>query len=50
MELKRVITFTSTDESTIQVRHYEVPKITENAVGIEFKEIGPRFDFKIRRN
>ena len=50
MELKRVLTFTSVDDSTIQVRHYEVPKITENAVGVEFREIGPRFNLKIRRN
>ncbi len=50
MELKRVLTFTSVDDTTIQVRHFEVPKITENAVGIEFKEIGPRFDLKLRRN
>ena len=49
-ELKRVLVFTSVDDTTIQVRHYEVPKITENAVGVEFKEIGPHFDFKLRRN
>ena len=49
MELKRVLTFTCVDDSTIQVRHFEVPKITENAVGVDFKEIGPHFDLKIRR-
>lgn len=49
MELKRVLTFTSVDDTTIHVRHYEVPKLTENAVNIEFREIGPRFTLRLRR-
>jgi ribosome production factor 2 len=48
--MKRVLAFTSVDDSTIQVRHYEVPKITESSQGLEFKEIGPHFDLKLRRN
>ena len=50
LELKRVLTFTSIDDTTIQFRHFEVPKLTENAIGVEFKEIGHHFDLKIRRN
>jgi ribosome production factor 2 len=49
MELKRVLTFTSVDDTTIHVRHFEVPKLTENAVNIEFREIGPRFTLRLRR-
>ena len=40
--------FTAMDDTTIQVRHYEVPKISEGDK-VDFKEIGPRFDFKMRR-
>ena len=49
-ELKRVLVFTSVDEHTVQVRHYEVPTIAESGLGLELKEIGPHFDLKIRRN
>lgn len=51
MELKRVLVFTSVSESTIQVRHYQVSSaITESLQSVEFKEIGPHFDLKLRRN
>jgi len=48
-ELKRVLSFTSIDETTVQVRHFEVRTITESLSSIDFKEIGPRFDLKLRR-
>ena len=53
VELKRILAFTAVGDSTIQVRHYEVGKITEAGVqgnDIDVKEIGPKFDLKVRRN
>lgn len=54
VELKRVLVFTSVDDTTIQVRHYEVSsKITEAGIlagEVDLREIGPRFDLKMRRN
>lgn len=53
VEMKRVLVFTSVSEELIQVRQYEIPKISEPQVmksHIEMKEIGPRFDLKFRRN
>ena len=53
VELKRILSFTAIDDTTIQVRHYEVGKITEAGVqanDVEIKEIGPKFDLKLRRN
>ena len=32
VELKRVLAITAIDDNTVQVRHYEVPKITEDGV------------------
>ena len=49
-EMKRVLVFTSINETTIQVRHYEVQTITESLLNLEFKEIGPHFDLKFRRH
>jgi ribosome production factor 2 len=53
VELRRLLTFTAVDDTTIQVRHFEVVKITEAGVlanDITMKEIGPSFDLKMRRN
>ena len=53
LELKRVLSFTAIDDTTIQVRHYEVAKISEAGITngeVEFRDIGPKFDFKLRRN
>lgn len=52
VEMKRVIVITSTDDSTVQFRQYEVPQIAEPQVlknQLDIKEIGPSFDLKIRR-
>jgi ribosome production factor 2 len=57
LELRRVLVFTAVEENTIQVRHYEVNgpkngKLSEAGVqmgDVEFKEIGPRADLKLRR-
>eukprot|EP00347_Sterkiella_histriomuscorum_P009779 403339927 len=53
VEMKRALVFTSTDDTTIQVRQYEIPQITEPQVmksQLDLVEIGPRFDLKLRRN
>lgn len=53
-EMKRVLVFTATEENTVQVRHYEVSsKLTEAGIqlgDVEFKEVGPHFNMKLRRN
>ncbi|TNV77302.1 hypothetical protein FGO68_gene14700 [Halteria grandinella] len=53
-EMKRVLVFTATEENTVQVRHYEVSgKLSEAGIqlgDVEFKEVGPHFNMKLRRN
>jgi len=39
VELKRILSFTAIDDTTIQVRHYEVGKITEAGVQANDVEI-----------
>lgn len=54
VELKRVLVFTSVDDTTIQVRHFEVSsKITEAGITagqVDLREVGPHFDLKLRRH
>lgn len=55
-EMKRILLFTSTSESTILCRHYEVnrgKKVNETDLknkSFKFEEIGPHFDLTIRRD
>ncbi|CDW79488.1 brix domain-containing protein 1 [Stylonychia lemnae] len=52
VEMKRILVFTSLNETDIQVRQFEIPQISEPQVlksMIDMKEIGPRFDLKLRR-
>ena len=54
-EMKRLLTFTATSDSKIEVRHYEInpgSKINETEVKqkvLKFNEIGPHFDLTLRR-
>ena len=53
VELKRVLIFTTVDDNTIKLRHYEIAEINEAlTVGnkFEMKEIGPHIDLIMRRN
>ena len=53
--MKRLLTFTATSDSKIEVRHYEInpgSKINETEVKqkvLKFNEIGPHFDLTLRR-
>ena len=53
--MKRVLTFTATSDTKLEVRHYEInpgSKINETEVKqktLKFNEIGPHFDLTLRR-
>jgi ribosome production factor 2 len=52
-ELKRVMIFTSVNDTKIQVRHYEMKNINETDVkkqSLDMSEIGPSFDLSFRRD